>query len=1779
METQYTCIILDNQGNQESILTIQSVHPDDTVQWLKMQILRQLNMVAYEELYLFSHETANNAPIPLGKRFSVQNEPEFKVNPYEVAADESGKIFVDTQKNPILALENMLLLSHPPFENTIYVCTALSTLEFAETSGFDPYIFLKLYFPLLIIQHGIKSIDDLNQQHQTLVDATRDIVNDEYSIRIGKTIDLFYDVYNNKTEDFKYAQNGIKEFNILLTQPIKLSLPLEIMFKNIHATIEMPLIKYNPGFRRENIYRLYSEDITKYGEKVPHLERNVILRLAKSMGRKKTLSFYLEGKRIRYKGINDVDMFIELDHIGNIRIQGQTKTPIDIETLNTQITNRTNSLLDMLNKILAKSGHKLEEFTNIKDLHRVRVISLMNIWAMRIKREIPLKKLARCLNPIFEFYGQDNLEKGVDARFKRVENYQAMEAEDIFIYELYSKTEDLQYVFESFMESFPDKSEEYARNKIADFFNNLRELKVKNSPGFPVRMSIQVFNDIVFNLEANISDSIEYLDVMNVYVDSLLRITQFPSTTTVSDEAMQNLCLKPTEKAVDAPMQAIVALAGIHAVEEIPIDVQPIQFDSASSDSFFGKSSEASVEIEDEKQEPEDDIELEFEEEYEGGAPHSKTNPFEELEDEMVLEHDELPTDAKYEENGYSFAIGGSAPTLGGGEKEGLELEEYKKKLDGMPLHKGRDNIFLSRLKERDPALFLDKDVTTSKGKFDAYAKVCQANFGQQPVILSQEEKEEVDKKHPGSYKNALEYGSKANKNWYICPRYWCLLTNSPLTDEEVKSGKCGGIIPKGEKTVPKGKYVIEIKSDKLHMENGEYVEATPGFLKDGKHPDGLCLPCCFKKGWDAPQQKKRREACQKKSEEDEADEQSEFEEKEEAEEKEAEEQVRESESVATRSAQATPQAIARTAPKIGYVVGMDKYPVGKGRWGFLPIGVQHMLQIDQSKISDVNNAGMLKANVSTLLRCGIEDSETQTFVSCLANVYNQNTTLEEMRKILSDAVTLDIFIKLQNGSLPTEFQPKSYAVEDIDFRKYENTQFIQNINMNSLESEDFVADTIAAFENFQDFLQNPDSMINHEYLWDLVTMPNNKLFPTGLNLAILSILENDITDNIQVICPTSAYSNYLYDSKKPTLILILREGKFEPVYMYENAKPPRITKTFTEKDGPKSLQYILQIIRSASKNYCAPLPSMPKVYRFERNKSAIEIMSELKKINEPIKSQILNYQNKTIGFMTERVYIPVAPSAIIDDIPVQYMDDDSLKLPYYDTKDALNDISLKSDSKILCRPTHKIIEDAQIVGILTETNQFIAINPPIENTIMDELEEVNEANYLLADKAMASNTIDTLRDDSVRKIKLETHFYKAFRSTFRLIVNQPEYAELKKKLIEAMQGKQKRFMKLLHKILDSYIDFQVYDESILSALDEISTCIGSTEEKPYCLLQTSSHKLILPKYHLLSGYENANVYFVRLSDEIRRNKRIQTYLFDSTVFDIGFSNEYSVDETEMIVLQSLMTAEYFASIGLPAAKIFRGKIPYEQALPYKTAPYMNRISLEQQSRMYSEPEIEKDELLDECTREIGDIVGNNLNIWRKTFPKNTKEMFLEDKPQCTFYPLMIVYRGVYRKDIKVDELKKTLYNAYRGLADITPILKLWRLQGKRDISDMVRNGKATLQEAIMSSGFYLSNIDIWALAREYMLPIILFTSMKKIKHLLDDVSWVRLGKNDGIGRYWFIRAPTEPDGTSNTVFGYSMINESFELEGLNQFKAKYDAAVEENSKNVVDFSDFLELL
>ena len=63
----------------------------------------------------------------------------------------------------------------------------------------------------------------------------------------------------------------------ILKPEIEFNLPLDIVFKLIHATREVPLIKYNPAKKQDKLYRLYCDKIATNGKKIPYLDKSEIL--------------------------------------------------------------------------------------------------------------------------------------------------------------------------------------------------------------------------------------------------------------------------------------------------------------------------------------------------------------------------------------------------------------------------------------------------------------------------------------------------------------------------------------------------------------------------------------------------------------------------------------------------------------------------------------------------------------------------------------------------------------------------------------------------------------------------------------------------------------------------------------------------------------------------------------------------------------------------------------------------------------------------------------------------------------------------------------------------------------------------------------------------------------------------------------------------------------------------------------------------------------------------------------------------------------------------------------------------------------------------------------------------------------------------------------------------------------------------------------------------------------------------------------------------------------
>jgi hypothetical protein len=284
------------------------------------------------------------------------------------------------------------------------------------------------------------------------------------------------------------------------------------------------------------------------------------------------------------------------------------------------------------------------------------------------------------------------------------------------------------------------------------------------------------------------------------------------------------------------------------------------------------------------------------------------------------------------------------------------------------------------------------------------------------------------------------------------------------------------------------------------------------------------------------------------------------------------------------------------------YVKGPEKYgpQLGDHRWGFLPIAVQKFLHEVNEECQTSKTNMSLKHHHMCILRHGVEDSSTQSFIACIASAifyaqkYDNKTlliqkfipnaktdvpTIKQMKDIIINAIDLDNFIKYQNGDLITSFADPDLKV---DIEIYKNTELYkkmmilkkknikksikeqENVTSSIIVNEQFIIRVVQAFEKFKMFLKDNKITIDYTYLWDLICIPNKNLFEAGINLIILEIPENDTTNNIELVCPTNHYSINTFDSRKRSLILVKRENYFEPIYGYHNdGKIINITKTF----------------------------------------------------------------------------------------------------------------------------------------------------------------------------------------------------------------------------------------------------------------------------------------------------------------------------------------------------------------------------------------------------------------------------------------------------------------------------------------------------------------------------------------------------------------------------------------------------------------------------------------
>ena len=230
------------------------------------------------------------------KQFIVDNEYPYICNPYDVK--EYDPYLERTSRKSLITLNNNLLLdSGDVVNNTIYLCLAKDVLSYAQQNGISEQNTLNLYYPFIYKGLSINSLGDLEKQTPALIKGNNRIFNltkkNDNTINLFNNVDMFYNVYELGKSPLEYVTQGIKYIKAIMKPDFNVKIPLDLIFKIVHATKINPLIKYNPASRQENVFRLYTDNVSTDSRKIPYLKKVPLLKLMKTIGRTKSVSIYI----------------------------------------------------------------------------------------------------------------------------------------------------------------------------------------------------------------------------------------------------------------------------------------------------------------------------------------------------------------------------------------------------------------------------------------------------------------------------------------------------------------------------------------------------------------------------------------------------------------------------------------------------------------------------------------------------------------------------------------------------------------------------------------------------------------------------------------------------------------------------------------------------------------------------------------------------------------------------------------------------------------------------------------------------------------------------------------------------------------------------------------------------------------------------------------------------------------------------------------------------------------------------------------------------------------------------------------------------------------------------------------------------------------------------------------------------------------------------------------------------------------------------------------------
>jgi hypothetical protein len=240
---------------------------------------------------------------------------------------------------------------------------------------------------------------------------------------------------------------------------------------------------------------------------------------------------------------------------------------------------------------------------------------------------------------------------------------------------------------------------------------------------------------------------------------------------------------------------------------------------------------------------------------------------------------------------------------------------------------------------------------------------------------------------------------------------------------------------------------------------------------------------------------------------------------------------------------------------------------------------------------------------------------------------------------------------------------------------------------------------------------------------------------------------------------------------------------------------------------------------------------------------------------------------------------------------------------------------------------------------------------------------------------------------------------------------------------------------------------------------------------------------LILPEKNLITNKNNEPIYFGRMSDELIRYSRIKSFMLEPQIY-LSFGNvSYNLRENEIIMIQSLLTQEYFETLIPTVLNKYVKNNSYDETEPIITQLYENIIpSLDHAIGRKNEKE---------CTKKIKATISSSL--WKSCFPEDYNAIEYSKQNFCTFNFIIDLIERKTGSKLTINKIKNELFIEYKPYLEkyTDKIVDILIIEGKKTLGDQVKAETLSFSSFLYTDNYFLTTFDMWLLVQKYKIPTI----------------------------------------------------------------------------------------